>query len=51
MLLCDSGVVEDEQHLDGINHKWANPHFDDFDILGVFESYHHKLYLTKEPNV
>ena len=29
----------------------ANPHFDDFEILGVFESSHHKLYLTKEPNV
>ena len=32
-------------------HKWANPHLDDFEILGVFESSHHKLYLPKEQNV
>ena len=32
-------------------YKWANPDFDDFEILGVFESSHHKLYLQKEPNV
>ena len=32
-------------------HKWADPHFDDFDILGLFESSYHKLYLPKVPNV
>ena len=37
--------------MDGFMHKWAMPHFDDFEILGVFESSHHKLYLPKEPNV
>ena len=36
--------------LDGIVHKWANPPFDDFESLGVFESSHHKLYLIKKPN-
>ena len=36
--------------LDGIMHKWANPHFDDFEMLFVFKSPHHKLYLTKEPS-
>ena len=37
--------------MDGIMHKWTNPHLDDYKIFGVFESSHHKLYLTKEPNV
>ena len=37
--------------LDGIMHNWANPHFEDFEILGVFESSHHKFYLPKEQNV
>ena len=30
-----------------IMHKWAEPHFDDFKILGVFGSPNHRLYLTK----
>ena len=25
-------------YMDGIMHKWANPHFDDFEILGVLKA-------------
>ena len=35
--------------MDGIIQKWASPYFNDFEILGVFESPHHKHYLTKVP--
>ena len=45
--LCHGHDESLNEHMDGIMHKWANPYFDDFVILGVFESSHPKLYLTK----
>ena len=36
--------------MDGIMHKWASPHFDDFEILDFFESFFYKLNLPKEQN-
>ena len=38
-------------YLAGIMHKWADPHFDAFEILGVFESSHYKLYLPEKLKV
>ena len=34
-------------YMDGFMRKWANPHLKKFEIWGVLESPHHKLYLTK----
>ena len=38
------------RHTDDFMHMCANPHSDDFEILGIYESTRHKLHQTKEPN-